>query len=135
MARANSSKGPSERQLRAGELIRHTLVDILMREELHDEVLSGQSITIGEVRMSPDLRHAKVYCAPLGGWREEAPDKDNFARALNRSKKFLRGILGKQIALKFTPELHFIADESFDEASHMDKLFQDPKVAQDLASS
>ncbi len=120
-------QGPSQRQLRAGELMRHALVDILREEEISDAALEGVSVTVTEVRMSPDLRHATVFVEPLGG--AHAPD---VVAALNRHARFLRGRLGHAIAMKFTPDLKFLHDESFDEASRMNRLFQDPKVARDL---
>lgn len=121
-------QGPSQRQLRAGELIRHALVDVLAREHLREPALEGVSVTVSEVRPSPDLRHAAVFCAPLG-----AGDTEAIVTALNRCAPFLRGRLGREITLKFTPQLHFIADQSFDEASRVDRLLADPKVVQDLA--
>ena len=121
------SQGPSQRQLRAGELIRHALVDILREAEISDAALAGVSVTLTEVRMSPDLRHATVFAEPLGGGH--APE---VIEALNRHAKFLRGRLGHAIDMKFTPDLKFLHDESFDEAARMSRLFQDPRVAQDL---
>ena len=122
-----SAKGPSQRQLRAGELIRHALVDILAREDLRDPDLAGVSVTISEVRASPDLKHASAFCAPLGGGEPE-----KIAAALNRCASFLRGRLGRQIELKFTPRLKFLVDKSFDEATHIDTLLRRPEVARDL---
>ncbi len=119
--------GPSQRQLRAGELVRHALVDILAREDLRDPALQGVSVTIGEVRCSPDLKHATVFCAPLGGGDEAA-----LAEGLNRAAGFLRGRLGREIDMKFTPELHFQADTSYDEASEMDALLSRAEVRRDL---
>lgn len=111
---------PSQRQLRAGELVRHLLVDILAREEFRDPVLKGVSITIGEVRCSPDLRHANVFCIPLG---DKSPARaKEVAEGLNRAATFLRGRLAKELEMKFTPQLHFIADESYDTALAMDNL-------------
>ena len=120
-------QGPSQRQLRAGELTRHALVEILREEDINDPDLQGVSVTITEVRMSPDLRNATVFVEPLGGGH--APE---VVKALNRHAKFLRGRLGHSIEMKFTPALKFLHDESFDEAARMTRLFQDPRVAQDL---
>jgi ribosome-binding factor A len=121
-------RGPSQRQLRAGELTRHALVEILREEEINDPDLAGVSVTITEVRMSPDLRHATVFIEPLGGG-----DQANIVvKALNRHHKFLRGRLGHAIDMKFTPALKFLHDETFDEAARMNRLFQDPRVQQDL---
>ncbi|WP_203291177.1 30S ribosome-binding factor RbfA [Maricaulis parjimensis] len=123
----NESKGPSQRQLRAGELVRHALVDILAREEMRDPDLEGVLISVTEVRPSPDLRQAKVYVAPLG-----KGDQTKVAAALNRAASFLRGRLGREIDMKFTPELHFHPDNSFDTASHVDALLRRPQVQRDL---
>ena len=121
-------QGPSQRQLRAGELIRHALADILRQGELHDEALESASVTVTEVRMSPDLRHAACFVQPLGGVHAgEVVD------ALNRHAKFLRGRLGREIDMKFTPDLRFMHDESFDEAARMDRLFNSPAVRRDIA--
>lgn len=127
MSRHNSDKGPSQRQLRAGELIRHALVDVLAREELRDPDLRGVFVTVSEVRTSPDLRHATIFVAPLGGG-----DPERVAAALTRCAGFLRGKLGAQIALKFTPQLHFEPDESFAEASKINALLSRPDVVEDL---
>jgi ribosome-binding factor A len=120
-------QGPTQRQLRAGELTRHALVEILREEEINDPDLAGVSVTVTEVRMSPDLRNATVFIEPLGGGH--APE---VVKALNRHAKFLRGRLGHSIDMKFTPALKFLHDESFEEAARMSRLFQDPRVAQDL---
>ncbi len=118
---------PSQRQLRAGELVRHALVDILAREELRDKDLSGVSVTISEVRCSPDLRHAQVFCAPLGGG-----DTQKTVNALNRCSKFLSSRLGRELTIKFTPRLRFSADNSFETASAMNELLHRPEVVRDL---
>ncbi len=118
--RQPKSLEPSQRQLRAGELVRHALVDILAREDFRDPVLQNVSITIGEVRCSPDLRHANVFCAPLGN-TDEIHAKD-ICDGLNRAASFLRGRLGREIEMKFTPELHFIMDNSYNTALAMDAL-------------
>jgi len=121
---------PSQRQLRAGELVRHALVDVLAREEFRDPDLQGVTVTIGEVRCSPDLRHASIFCSPLGVTDKEAIEKT--AAALGRAASFLRGRLGRKIDMKFTPQLHFIPDLSYDEASAMEAVFRRPEVARDL---
>jgi ribosome-binding factor A len=121
-------RGPSQRQLRAGELVRHALVEILRAQEITDPDLAGVSVTLTEVRMSPDLRNATVFVEPLGGGEQAAV----VVKALNRHHKFLRGRLGHAIDMKFTPALKFLHDESFDEAARMNRLFADPRVAQDL---
>lgn len=120
-------RGPSQRQLRAGELVRHALVEIMREEDLDDPALSGAPVTITEVRVSPDLRQAVCFIQPLGG--ENAPE---VVAAMNRASKFFRGRLGRMIDLRATPELKFLHDETFDAAEHMSRLFEDPKVRQDL---
>jgi len=126
--RGHAPQGPSQRQLRAGELIRHALVEVLREEELQDEAMKGVSVTVTEVRLSPDLRHASVFVEPLGGGHAR-----EVVAALNRHAKFLRGRLGHGIDMKFTPELKFLHDVTFDEAARMAKLFDDPRVREDLA--
>lgn len=125
-----AATGPSQRQLRAGELIRHALVEILREEELQDEALHNISVTVSEVRMSPDLKHAVCFVEPLGAGLT-GEDTTEVIKGLNRVSKFLRGRLGRNIDMKFTPDLKFIHDESFGAAAHMDKLFLDPRVQQD----
>jgi ribosome-binding factor A len=128
--RANDRRkpqGPSQRQLRAGELVRHALVEILRDEDLSDPALAGVSVTLTEVRMSPDLKHAVCFAEPLGGAHAA-----EVTAGLNRCARFLRGRLGRQIDLRFTPELKFVHDESFAEAERMARLFHDPKVVRDL---
>jgi ribosome-binding factor A len=119
--------GPTQRQLRAGELIRHALVEVLREQEIHDEAMQGVSVTVTEVRMSPDLRHAHCFVEPLGGGQAAA-----MVGALNRHARFLRGALGRHIDMKFTPDLKFIHDQSFDEAERMNRLFASPEVRRDL---
>ena len=132
---ASGPLGPSQRQLRAGELIRHALVDVMREHEIHDEALVGVSVTVTEVRMSPDLRHATCFVEPLGAGVEAAETtghEGEIIKALNEHAKFLRGQLGRRIDMKFTPDLKFLHDESFDEAERIGRLFDDPKVRQDL---
>lgn len=131
MARKTNAPGlPSQRQLRAGELIRHAVSDILAREDLRDPDLVGVIVTVGEVRCSPDLRHANIFVSPLGDDSEAGRGK--LAEALNRAAGFLRGRLGREIDMKFTPQLHFIADKSYDEATAIDRLLADSRVRRDL---
>ena len=133
---ASGPAGPSQRQLRAGELIRHALVDILREEDIHDPALVGVSVTVTEVRLSPDLKHATCFVEPLGAGVEAAETTGHeceIIKALNAHAKFLRGRLGSKLDMKFTPDLRFRHDESFDAASHMDRLFADPRVQADLA--
>ena len=126
--RFSQNKGPSQRQLRAGELIRHALAEIFQREELREPSLHGVSITISEVRVSPDLKNATAYAAPLGGG-----DQGDVITALNKVAPFLRGALGKKINLKFTPSLKFASDDTFAEAQKIDALLASPNVARDLS--
>lgn len=128
-------QGPSQRQLRAGELVRHALVEVLREEDISDEALVGVSVTVTEVRMSPDLKHATCFVEPLGAGVETAPTAghvEEIVKALNAHARFLRGALGRHIDMKFTPDLKFRHDESFDAAGRMDRLFADPRVRADL---
>ena len=132
MKRSTSGKGkalpgPNQRQLRTGEIIRHALVEILREVEVNDPALAGVSVTVAEARMSPDLKHATVFVRPLGG--EGSPA---VVEALNRHTKFIRGELGRHIDLRFTPDLRFRDDQSFEAAARMDALFDNPRVRADL---
>jgi ribosome-binding factor A len=120
-------RGPSQRQLRVGELIRHALAEMLTRAEIHDDVLVEHVVTVSEVRMAPDLRLATVYIMPLGG-----KDLKPVLEALDRNRKFIRGEIARAVNLKFAPEIRFAADDTFDEAQRIDEIFRSPKVAQDL---
>ncbi|NWG91284.1 MAG: 30S ribosome-binding factor RbfA [Parvularculaceae bacterium] len=130
-ARHARQKGPTQRQLRAGELVRHALVEIFRREDLRDPALHGLSITVTEVRMTPDLKQATAFVAPLGASidTEKHPE---IVRALNHAAPHLRHLLGDRIDMKFTPSLVFRSDESFAEARRIDELLASPKVARDL---
>jgi len=120
-------KPPTQRQLRAGELIRHALTDILGREEFDDPALHGKSITITEVRISPDLKNATAFSAPLGG-----EDMAKTIEALNRVAGLLRGRLSREIDMRYTPMLRFISDDSYDEARRIDQLLASERVRRDL---
>jgi ribosome-binding factor A len=122
-----SEKAPSQRQLRAGELIRHALAEILARGEVHDPVLENHVITVPEVRMTPDLRLATIYAMPLGG-----KDAKDVVDALERNKRFLRGEIAHRVNMKFAPEIRFRIDERFDEAARIEKLLHTPEVKRDL---
>jgi ribosome-binding factor A len=113
--------------LRTAELVRHALVEIVQREELRDPDLKGAYVTIGEVRASPDLKHMTAFVSSLG-----PGDPQRIANGLTRIAPFLRGRLARNVALKFTPELHFQPDVSYDEARHIDELLASPEVARDL---
>jgi ribosome-binding factor A len=119
--------GPSQRQLRAGELVRHALVEILREEDLEDAALKGVSVTVTEVRVSPDLKHALVYVEPLGGL-----NATEVVAGMNRVTKFLRGRLGHSIEMRATPALRFVHDETFAEAERMSRLLNDPRVRRDV---
>ncbi len=120
---------PSQRALRAGELIRHALAEILSRGEVHDPVIQGHLITVPEVRMTPDLRLATIYVMPLGG-----RDAKEVVAALERNKRYLRGEVARRVNLKFAPEIRFRIDERFDEAERIEKLLRSPAVKRDLDS-
>ena len=126
MSRSQHSGGPSLRLLRVGENVRHAISAILARGDVQDEDLSGASITVSEVRVSPDLRNATVFVMPLGG-----DPKAKITKALNRNSAFLRGEMSKVVHMKYMPRLKFILDDSFDEASHIDAILRDPKVVRD----
>lgn len=127
MKRKPQAGAPSQRQLRAAELVRHALVGIVAREDLRDPDLRGVSITIGEVRASPDLKHMTAFVSALG-----PGDSRLIANGLTRSASFLRGRLAREIDLRFTPDLNFIPDQSYEEARHIDELLASPEVARDL---
>ena len=125
----NKSRAPSVRQLRVGEEIRHCLAGIFGRGDLHDPALAGSSLTVSEVRISPDLRNATVFVMPLGGANIETA-----IEALTRAAPFLRGQLGKQLRLRYLPTLTFRADPSFAAANRIDEILRSPDVARDLGS-
>jgi ribosome-binding factor A len=120
-------KAQSQRQLRAGELVRRAVADIIREGHLREASLAGASITVSEARMSPDLRHATVFVSALG-----QVDPAKVADALNRASGFLQKELGRQVELKFTPKLRFLADDRFDEATHIDEVLDRPGVKRDL---
>ena len=125
--RFHTGEGPTQRQLRVGEMIRRRLSDVLMHGDVHDPDLNRLSITVGEVRTTPDLRIATVYVMPLGGkHREEA------IAALARNKGELRHQIAKVTNLKFTPELRFMIDETFDQMDETRRLFSDETVRRDV---
>lgn len=130
MARHNETpEGRSVRLLRVGEQVRHVLSDILMRGEVHDDVLASHQVSVTEVRMSPDLRHATVFVKPLLG-----KDEEEVLKALRTNTAYLQREVASRVRQKYAAKLKFLADESFDEGSHIDKLLADPKVARDLSS-
>ncbi len=121
------SAGGSQRQLRVGELIRHEFAEMLSRGDIHDPVIEAHMITVPEVRMSLDLRLATVYIMPLGGRDEEA-----VLEALERNKRYVRGVISRRVNLKFAPEIRFRIDQRFDEAERIEKLLRTPEVQRDL---
>jgi ribosome-binding factor A len=131
--KGSAQRGPTQRSLRAGELVRHAVADILARGEVQDPVIEGHLVTVPEVRMSPDLRIATVYIVPLGG-QKSSREKDNTAvlEALDRNKRHLRAEVARRVNLKFAPELRFRIDERFDEAERIDRLLRTPQVRRDL---
>lgn len=122
-------RGPSQRQLRVGEMLRHALAELLRRDEIRDPDLSGVSVTVTQVKPSPDMRHATAFVEPLGGKNAKA-----VVDALNRHKGFIRGEIGHQIALKFTPDFRFVEDTSFAEAQKIETLLKSTRVARDIAT-
>lgn len=128
MAKARAAgAGPSQRQLRVGEVVRHALAEILQRGMLPDPELAGAIITVPEVRMSPDLKLATAYIMPLGG-----KDAEKMAGVLEKHRRALRGELARRIELKSVPELRFRVDTSFDEGARIDALLQSPEVRRDV---
>ena len=128
--RSSAGAGPSQRQLRVGELIRRTLSDALMKHEIHDPDLNRMSITVGEVRVSPDLRIATVYVLPLGGHA-----RDEAIAALKRNNHELRRVVARNVLLKNVPELRYQIDDTFDRLDAARRLFADEKVQRDLRAS
>ena len=127
--RAHAASGPSQRQLRVGELVRHALAEMLSRGDIHDPTIEAHMITVPEVRMTADLRLATVYVMPLGG-----KDEKEVVAALERNKKFLRGEIAHRVNLKFAPDIRFRIDERFDEAARIEKILRTPEVRRDLES-
>jgi len=126
----NQSSDPQEksvRTLRVGEQVRHVLSEILQRGDVHDDTLVNHMVSVTEVRMSPDLRHATVFVKPLLG-----KDEDLVLKALRTNTAYLQREVASRVQTKYAAKLKFLADESFDEGSHIDSLLRAPKVAQDL---
>ena len=128
MRQQSTDTGRSVRLLRVGEQIRHALSEVLARGNVQDDVLAKHMVTVTEVRVSPDLRHATVFVVPMGG-----TDEPEVMGALRRNARYLKGEVGHRLrTMKYVPNLVFRVDESFDEASKIDSLLRDPRVAQDL---
>ncbi len=128
MRRNETPEGKSVRLLRVGEQVRHALSDILMRGEVHDETLAKHMVSVTEVRMSSDLRHATAFVKPLLGAEEEA-----VLKALRTNTAYLQSEVARRVNTKYAAKLKFLTDESFDEGSHIDALLRKPDVARDLA--
>ncbi|WP_027172246.1 30S ribosome-binding factor RbfA [Methylobacterium sp. 10] len=129
MAQKPNPSGPSQRQQRVAELIRHAIAEVLQRGDIQDPILGSHVITVPEVRMSPDLKIATAYIMPLGGL-----DEKPVIAALERNKKALRQEVARRVNLKFAPDLRFLRDETFDEADRIDALLRTEKVRRDLES-
>ena len=123
----DSASGPSQRGLRVGELIRQAVAEILAPGDVHDPVLEGHLITVPEVRMSPDLRHATAFVMPLLGG-----DAESVLKALRTNTAFLQSEVARRVNTKYAARLKFLLDESFEEGSHIDALLRSPQVARDL---
>jgi len=132
MAKQSSLRGAktaSQRQLRVGEVLRHELAQTFLHDEIREPALKGVIITVSEVSVSPDLRKARVYIMPLGGKNQQL-----VVDALNRVQKFLRGELSRKLTLKYTPEIEFVIDRSFDYSQRIDQVLKAPEVARDILS-
>jgi ribosome-binding factor A len=127
MSKGRSKRAPSQRQLRVGETLRKALSEVLLRGEVSDPDLDGVTVTVSEVRASPDLKKATVFLMPLGGLNE-----DRVIAALGRHKRFIRGELARRVSLKFMPDLSFELDTAFDRSSRLDALLRSPGVARDI---
>lgn len=123
----HEARGPSQRQLRVGELVRRALSEVLARGDIHDPDLARMSITVGEVRTSPDLRIATAYVLPLGG-----QGKEEVVGLLARNKGELRHLIGKKLGLKYAPDLRFRVDDTFDKMDETRRLLNQDHVRQDL---
>ena len=126
-SRSGPAKGPSQRQLRVGETVRHALAELLARGEIHDNVIQSHVITVTEVRMSPDLKIATAYIMPLGG-----ADLKPVLAALDKNRKYIRSEVAHAVDLKYAPDLRFREDETFEEAMRIERLLHSPKVRQDI---
>jgi len=129
MARSHTTDGPgrSQRQLRVAELIRRRLSDVLIQGDIHDPELNRMSITVGEVTCSPDLKVATAYVLPLGG-----DDRELALEALRRNRHEIRRVMGKGLSLKYSPEIRFQIDETFDRLDDTRALFSDENVRRDI---
>jgi ribosome-binding factor A len=126
-SKKSARSAPTQRQLRIGELVRHKLAEMLSRGEIHDDIIASHVITVPEVRLSPDLKLASAYVVTLGG-----DDSAVVIEALNRNKKYIRAQVAQAVNLKFAPDIRFLRDETFEEASRIDQLLASSKVRQDI---
>ena len=124
---SHSSKPPSQRQLKVGEEVRRTLSMAFLRGEVHARDVENSSITVSEVRVSPDLKNATAYVMPLAG-----KDAEHIVRSLYEAAPYIRKIIAKKTELRYTPKLHFKLDRSYDEAANINQLLQDPHVKRDV---
>lgn len=124
----NSRSGPSQRQLRVGEAIRHAIVRVLREGNIRDPELDGALVTVTEVRASPDLKHASAFVTPLGGGESKA-----MVKALNRAAPYIRSAVAREVQLRTAPEIHFQADTSFEQATRIDALLRQPTVQRDVS--
>ena len=129
MRRTETSEGRSVRLLRIGEQVRHVLSELLQRGHVHDDTLQNHLVSVTEVRMSPDLRHATVFVKPLLG-----QDEEEVLKALRQNTAYLQREVARRVRMKYAARLKFIADESFDESSHIESILRSERVAQDLKS-
>jgi len=127
MRRNETSEGKSVRLLRVGEQVRHILAEVLLRGDVHDDVLASTHVSVTEVRMSPDLKHAIVFVKPLLGAEE-----DKVLKALRTNTAYLQSEVAKRVNLKYAAKLKFLPDESFDEGARIDALLRSPTVVRDL---
>jgi len=125
----HAANGPTQRQLRVGEMLRRAISDVLLRGDIHDADLAHVSITVGEVRSTPDLRLALVYVLPLGG-----QNADIVIEALNRNKYEVRRAVNKQVSLKYSPDLKFVLDRTFDQLDETRRLLNQDVVVKDVSS-
>ena len=128
MRKAETAEGRSVRLLRVGEQVRHVLSELLARGDVHDETLAKHMVSVTEVRMSPDLRHATVFVKPLLG-----RDEDAVLKALRTNTAYLQSEVARRVNTKYAAKLKFLSDESFDEGGKIDAILRTPKVAQDIA--
>ena len=127
MRKVETPEGRSVRLLRVGEQVRHVLSELLQRGDVHDETLAAHMVSVTEVRMSPDLRHATVFVKPLLG-----QDEDIVLKALRTHTAFFQKEVARRMTTKYAAKIKFLADQSFDEGGKIDQILRSPKVAQDI---